>query len=194
MRKDYFMTERQREYAAEHHNLVYKYLSFKRLGIDTYYDIVITGYLRAVVNYDEREELRKYSFSTIAWKHMDSDLRNYWRYLSRAKRKADVISLDAGLSGFDGISFMDTRYSAENTEQELNDKLLWLEVQSLLTESQWTLIKMLLMGYPRQTISRRLKIPYNEIDPALFNIWSAVKGLLDGQYSDTDSITERKGA
>ena len=45
------LTEEQRQFAAENHNLIYKYLWDRRLEIDDYYDIAVFGYLRAVKRY-----------------------------------------------------------------------------------------------------------------------------------------------
>ena len=45
------LTDEQRQFAAENHNLIYKYLWDRRLEIDDYYDIAVFGYLRAVKRY-----------------------------------------------------------------------------------------------------------------------------------------------
>ena len=42
------LTEEQRHFAAENHNLIYTYLWDRRLEVDDYYDIAVFGYLRAV--------------------------------------------------------------------------------------------------------------------------------------------------
>ena len=62
------LTEQESAFAAEHHGLIYRYLSNKRLDEDEYYDVVVFGYLNGVRKYFRREELRKqYSFTTLAW-------------------------------------------------------------------------------------------------------------------------------
>lgn len=45
------LTDEQRQFAAENHNLIYTYLWDRRLEIDDYYDIAVFGYLRAVKRY-----------------------------------------------------------------------------------------------------------------------------------------------
>ena len=42
------MTQEEREFAEQNHDLVIDYLRRKRLPMDDYYDIVIFGYLSAV--------------------------------------------------------------------------------------------------------------------------------------------------
>lgn len=194
MKKNFVMTEKQKEYATEHHDLVYKYLQKRGLSVDDYYDVVIPGYLRAVVRYDEEKELQQYKFSTIAWGGMRSALSTHRRYLSRKKRNADVLSLDADLSNGNEFSLLDTLAAADNPAQDLDDKQLWLEVYSLLNESQWKLIQMRLTGYSNQAISRQLKIPFYDIDTALLGVWNNIKGLFGGDISMPSREFEKMGA
>ena len=64
------LTDEQRQFAAENHNLIYKYLWDRRLEIDDYYDIAVFGYLRAVKRYLTEPWLHRYQFSTVAWHAM----------------------------------------------------------------------------------------------------------------------------
>ena len=62
------LTEQESAFAAEHHSLIYRFLSKKGLSEDEYYDIVVFGYLNGVRKYFRRAELRQqYSFTTLAW-------------------------------------------------------------------------------------------------------------------------------
>ncbi len=61
-----YLTDNQREFAAEHHELVINFLRRRRLDMNDFYDIVVFGYLSAVQQYDQRPELRQYKFKTIA--------------------------------------------------------------------------------------------------------------------------------
>lgn len=60
------LTDEQRDYATEHHTLVYKFLKDNHLSMDEFYDVVIFGYLRAVRRYLTESALRQYKFTTIA--------------------------------------------------------------------------------------------------------------------------------
>ena len=44
------MTPAQQLFAEEHHNLVYAFLNEKKLPEDEYYDVVVFGYLQAVMD------------------------------------------------------------------------------------------------------------------------------------------------
>lgn len=190
MKRNFVLTDDQREYAAEHHNLIYKFLSVKKLDKGIYYDIVAPGYLRAVVNYDTREDLKQYKFTAIAWRAMNSDLYNYWRYLNRKKRKSDVISLDMPLIVNENFSWHDTIISDVNIEQSFEDKMFWLEVYSLLDKSQIELIQMRLSGHSKRDISKQMNISKDELDIALLSAWNKIKGLFG--YLAIERISENK--
>ena len=51
------MSQAQQLFAEEHHNLVYAFLKEKKLPEDEYYDVVIFGYLQAVMFDDDRLRL-----------------------------------------------------------------------------------------------------------------------------------------
>ena len=61
------LTDEQRDYATEHHALVYKFLKDNHLPMDEFYDVIIFGYLRAVKRYLTEASLHQYKFTTIAW-------------------------------------------------------------------------------------------------------------------------------
>ena len=54
------LTEPQRQFAEEHHALIYQFLLDRRLDICEYYDIAALGYLRAVQRYLTRPALSQY--------------------------------------------------------------------------------------------------------------------------------------
>ena len=52
------MSQAQQLFAEEHHNLVYAFLKEKKLPEDEYYDVVIFGYLQAVMDYTSQGEVQ----------------------------------------------------------------------------------------------------------------------------------------
>ena len=81
------LTDEQRQLAEQNHNLVHSFLKEYNLPESQYYDIVIFGYLCAVQDYCENDSLKKYSFTTIAWKCMKRELSHHHNYL-KAKKNA----------------------------------------------------------------------------------------------------------
>ena len=82
------LTQAESDFAAEHHDLIYGYLNQAGLPEDDFYDIAVFGYLRAVRKYLARPELRRYSFSTIAYRAMSCDVHHSREYWLRQKRRA----------------------------------------------------------------------------------------------------------
>lgn len=73
---------------------MYRFLHYRELPVDEYYDIVIFGYLAAVQEYDEKPGLDdKFQFSTIAWQKMSDCLCKHFTYINRPMRKAIAVSL-----------------------------------------------------------------------------------------------------
>lgn len=96
--EDFRLTERQRRFAEEHHYVLEDFLKYRGLPRNEFYDVVVFRFLRAVKQYDEREDLRKYTFHTIAKHHMRSALGNYFAHLKRQNKNVQVLSLDYPIS------------------------------------------------------------------------------------------------
>ena len=117
------LTEAESEFAAEHHSVIYGYLRKAGLPEDDFYDVVVFGYLRAVRKYLARPELRKYSFSTIAYRAMSCDVHHSKEYWMRKKRRALVEPLDEELHTRDLLDPVSAAYENVLSFQELSGKL-----------------------------------------------------------------------
>ena len=53
------LTEEEKKLAEENHNLVYAYLHTYGYSVETYYNIVIFGYLKGIQVYCRRVDLQK---------------------------------------------------------------------------------------------------------------------------------------
>ncbi len=101
------LNERQKRFAEEHHGIIESFLRSRGLSMDEYYDVVVFRFLRAVKQYDEREDLRQYQFSTIANNHMRSALGNHFAKERRERGRFMVLSLDYKLPK-SNLTFGDT--------------------------------------------------------------------------------------
>lgn len=106
--EDIKLTEKQRQFAAEHHYVLENFLRYRHLPVDEFYDVVVFRFLRAVQQYDEREDLKQYKFSTIAENHMRSALGNYFKKQKRKNDKIQMLSLDCPISGYPDMTLLDT--------------------------------------------------------------------------------------
>jgi RNA polymerase sigma-70 factor (ECF subfamily) len=86
------LTDIQRDFAEENHDLVLQYLRERGLKENDYYDIAVFGYLHAVQLFDEQPE--DYDFQRLAYKMMRSEIVEHVKSLCRGKRKAIVYRLD----------------------------------------------------------------------------------------------------
>ncbi len=80
------LTEDQRSFAAENHDLIYRFLHWKGCAVGEYYDIAALGYLSAVWRYHTMPELRQYAFSTVAWRSMDQSIASFHRAEARRQK------------------------------------------------------------------------------------------------------------
>lgn len=93
-KKARMLTEGQEQFLAEHHYLVENFLKHRGLPMDEFYDVVIFRFMRAVKQYDERDDLKQYKFSTIANNAMRSALSNHYAKEKRRNKKVQILSLD----------------------------------------------------------------------------------------------------
>ena len=80
------LTEQEKRFAEEHHNLMYRYMRIHELDFEEWYDILIIPYLQAVKKYHEYERLQQYKFEQIFFRTLDNARSNYWRDMNRQKR------------------------------------------------------------------------------------------------------------
>ena len=85
------LTPAQSEFAALHHDLVFRYLHANGLPEEEFYSEVILGYLAAVQEYDERPQLRAKDFRSVAFAAMDRAAAGYRE--DRDRLRAREISL-----------------------------------------------------------------------------------------------------
>lgn len=167
------LTPEQRDYAAKHHGLVYKFLNNNHLPEDEFYDVVIFGYLRAVRRYHTVSYLRKYAFSTIAWQAMHSDLFKYRRAQSCQKRSAEVVSLYDTLGPNSNYSLEETIPSPDKLMQTLEERLLLHELAGKVSPQQIDMVRRRAYGYHLREIARQQKTPVKRIKELLGEVHTA---------------------
>ena len=146
------MTPLQRQFAEEHQDTVFRFLSHKNLSIEDYYDIVIFGYLQAVQEYDENPALSRFQFNTIAWTKMSDCLGKHFSYENKPKRKAPTVSIHTYTS--DGLTLNEILPDRrKDLQAQTADRLLAMEVLSCLTETERRMVHMKADGLPCREIA-----------------------------------------
>lgn len=102
--KDFMLTEEQRRFAEEKHDVVVKFLNDRELLSDEYYDVVVFGYLKAVKLYDEQNDLKANAFEEVAISYMNKAINNHFSKLKREAQNVTVLSLDYPV-GRTGLTF-----------------------------------------------------------------------------------------
>ena len=152
------LTEAEKKLAEENHNLVYAYLRTYGYSIETYYNVVIFGYLKGIQVYCRREDLQKrYDLPFICWQYMRAELGNQFKTETRQKRKPmeSVLSLDADYEE-ENLHNCVGRKSAEEEVLEVETVLDLLE---RLSEVQRKIAEMKMDGYGNKEIFLLLKLP-----------------------------------
>lgn len=109
------LTERQRLFATEHHNVLEEFLLTRGLDYDDYYDVVVFKFLKAVKQYDEIERLREQAFEDIAASLMQIAVDNHRRALKQQRENVFVLSLDYMPKNRNGLLFSE-RIADETTD------------------------------------------------------------------------------
>ncbi len=142
------MTQEERDFAEQKHNLVIQFLHCKCLPMDDYYDIVIFGYLSAVQQYI-RNPPAGVEFKAMAFRAMKDAVLRDGEYHSRSKRSGVTVSLD-------DVGLTDPR---QDTEQQVEGKALLEQVVNVATPRQAWIINLLIDGFALHEAARFLKIP-----------------------------------
>ena len=163
------LTAEQRDFATEHHNLVYSFLNENQLSEDDYYDVVIFGYLNAVKDYFSRSNLQKYAFSTIAWRYMYRKLSNDYKRQSCPKRNASVLSIH--VSSYENVYALENKLAAPDTLMEdLEADLLLHELAGRVSKEQMRIVRMKSDGYSVRDIARRQQTTTKRVQELLEEI------------------------
>ena len=173
------LTLEQKIFAAQNHDLVYKFLQERHLSVNDYYDIVIFGYLRAVRRYLEEGKLHHYRFATIAWNCMKIDLINHSKAQSRQKYNTETISLQN--------EFGDEDFSSEKIIATSNDLMSQLETELLVhdlakrvSQQQMDIVRMRSSGYNLQDIANHHNTSIKRIRRLLEEVRSVLMEICYG--------------
>lgn len=77
-------------FAEKNHKLVYAFLQEQRYDPGEYYDLAVMGYLRAVERYCSHAYLRRFSFSTVAYRAMQQSIVSWKRGESRRRQAEEA--------------------------------------------------------------------------------------------------------
>lgn len=167
------LTPEQRLFAAEHHDLVYKFLRKKQLPIDEFYDVVIFAYLRSVRRFLTESALEQYSFATIAWSSMNSAIYNYYRSQKTPKHNALIFSLHSKPYD-DGYSLEETVAAPNPLMRQLEEQLLLHDLAKRVSKQQMNIVHLKSCGYNDRDIARRQNTTMKRVQELLEEVRTAL--------------------
>lgn len=151
----------ERKFAEENHNLVYDFLHRHGYSLENYYDVAIFGFLKAVQVYSRREDLRnKYDFPYISWQYMRSEIGNHCRMKDAKKRKPSgtLVSLDAEYAESENLYNCISAIGGESTESEVMAMEHMTEILNSLSDKQQKIAELKIDGYSSREIYSALEI------------------------------------
>lgn len=178
------LTEEERRFAEEHHDLMYRYMKIHELDPEEWYDILIIPYLNAVKKFHQYEKLQSLKFEQVFFRTLDNARSNHFRDMNRLKRKPSggVFSYDALIDNEDSDRNSFEYYLVDtyaSVERQVILKELYREFYNKCTEREpWatdirkTELDMLLEGYSLKQILRATLKKYGGCDDDSLYSWA----------------------
>ena len=162
------MTQEERKFAEQKHDLVIDFLRCKRLPMDDFYDVVIFGYLSAVQQYF-RNPPAGVAFKAMAFRAMKDSILRDCEYNARAKRCGYVESLV-------GMDIQDHR---QDTERQTEGKALLEQVAQVATPREAKIIRLLVDGFALREAAQFLKMPKAAVVSCMENFYCRARAAIN---------------
>ena len=165
------MTNEEREFAEQQHDLVTDFLRCKHLLMDDYYDVVIFGYLSAVQQYFRSPSIGV-EFKAMAFRAMKDSILRDAEYNARAIRCGITVSLDAA------DRHNTIQDSTQNTVQQTESKALLEQAVSVTTPKEAKIIRLLVDGFALHDAARFLKMPKAAVESCMENFCCRARAVI----------------
>ena len=119
-----------------------------------YYDVVIFGYLQAVMDYTSQGESSRFSFATIAWHKMESRLADHFRHQASTKRAAPTVSLNAVMDEA-GLSLSDMLSATDESFLDMETGLMFHDLGRHMPRRDMNVLRLKADGYGTREIAQR---------------------------------------
>lgn len=170
-------TPEQSRFMEEHYGLLRWFLSFRwvkkqareeipfsLLEKEDIYDAALDGYMRAVQQYDERPELQKYSFTTVAVNAMRWELLGLIRKEARRRSRMnqDSSTYEAALRFLSVASVSGEAYETAEANE------LWDRTKKLVTVRQGNVLRLRSFVHTYAEIAERSGMDRKAVDNCLY--------------------------
>ena len=154
------LTKHQVKFAEKNHKLVYAFLAERHYDPNEFYDLAAIGFLRAVVRYCSLPYLRRFSFSTVAYRSMQQSILSWQRGEKRRRNAEDTY-----------CALRTHTKSISNVEP--SETYLISELQSCGTPQQAMLASLRLQGYSISEVAARCNLTPQRVRRMLESLCSA---------------------
>ena len=169
------LSAQERDFAAEHHNIVYKFLYVNKFSIDDFYDIAALGYLQGVRAYLSREKSKtNIPFTVMAWGYMRAAVQQYFNKQDAAKRIPPELILSLDIMDEDKV-FFDNIYEDQYMENVAIEKQVLETVVKAFTQMQQAMIWCKLDGMNNREMCKELGI----LDGKLYREMNKIKATTE---------------
>ena len=165
------LTDYERQYAEEHHALVYRFLHDKGLDINEFYDVVIFRYLATVQRYLSEPQLRQYSFTTVAYSAMNSAVNHHWKSEKRWRELCPITDTD----------YISRVIGTDPNRDEKNHTaaLLWARAAAMLTDEERDIVTLKANGVSEREIGSFYGLTRSSVSGRMCKIRRRLQALLD---------------
>ena len=165
------LTDYERQYAEEHHTLVYRFLHDKGLDINEFYDVVIFRYLAAVQRYLTEPQLQQYSFTTVAYSAMNSAVNHHWESEKRRRELCPITDID----------YISRVIGTDTNRDEKNHTaaLLWARVAAMLTDEERDIVTLKSNGVSDREIGSFYGLTSSGVSSRMCKIRRRLQALFD---------------
>ena len=176
--KSQALTEKERNFIMENHNLVYSFLRKYGYSIEEYYNIAIFGLIKSAQAYCRRKDLQeRYTFAYISYLYMRAEMQSHFKMENSKKRRPAEILLSLDADCGEKESFYNCT-GGKSFEMDIMMQETLKELLKNLTEVQRKITEMKLEGYSNKETYVVLRIKPSTYYKELQRIKTALEKVL----------------
>ena len=156
------LTPEQQAFAEKHHWLILEFMRRYAVEDEDAYGVLAQRYLKAVARYTTEEALQQYTFSTVVWYHLRSELTSFYRQQERLQSIERTNCVDSPIP--EDVPF---------------DRELWTQIEEILTSKQFEVIKLRDAGYSNREIAKICGVQRKAIEKRFARIRRAIQKYLE---------------
>lgn len=161
------LTSEEQHFAAENHDLIYRFLQTMGLPEDKYYDIIVFGFLKAVKeHFAEAKSHQQFAFADTAWRAMLESIPVHYRVVNRRNSRQRPLSINTAVQE-NSVQLSEGKYLSL-----LNAQLTLQKLEDQVTRQQLAIIDMITDGYDRYEIAHRQNLPVNRVCGILEEVYA----------------------